>query len=77
MSPTPLSPPLSPLEQVELLETALPEHQGFVPGLARRGHPPPLRSPQRVLQRNRGKLCNMPCSPCHGDAGPPDGAPIR
>lgn len=73
MTPPPRPPALSPLEQLQLLEAALPEPQGFVAGLARRGHPPPLRSPLRVLQLNLGKLCNMHCSHCHVDAGPHQG----
>jgi radical SAM/Cys-rich protein len=75
MTPPPqtLPPALSPLEQIALLEAALPKPQGFAQSLAARGQTPPQRSPLRVLQLNLGRLCNMRCSHCHVDAGPHQG----
>ncbi len=69
----PRSPALSPAEQLQLLEQALPEALEFPQHLAGEGLALPLRGPLRVLQLNLGKLCNMRCSHCHVDAGPHQG----
>lgn len=69
----PRSPALSPAEQLQLLEQALPETLEFPQHLAAEGLTLPLRGPLRVLQLNLGKLCNMRCSHCHVDAGPHQG----
>ena len=73
MTPPTLAPALSPLEQIGLLDAALPKPQGFTQSLAARGQTPPQRRPLRVLQLNLGRLCNMRCGHCHVDAGPHQG----